>query len=1067
MDLVFMPMVLYRTFKAFQFLAAFVALLLFSTSVFAEDLSSTYQWKPVRIGGGGWVVGMVIHPLDSTVRYARTDVGNAYRWDQTAQQWIPMRVSNPDGSGIQSVSATSAPSGYGVEAIAVDPTNTSVVYIVFPTAQSCDIQCPTGFVEIYKSIDGGQNFTPGNMTASGISGNPNGSHRWAGERLSVDPANPHVLYYGSDSQGLYRSADDGTSWTQIAGASAPPANIEFVNIQFARIPGTVTANGIVVSKVIYAVSINNSDAGGDVYQSSDGGQTWTDISTGVTDAASGQSLVHQALSSSIDISDALYIAENSATNGGLRAYWRFAAGKWLRFSLQVGGINQPVVGVVADPTNPERVYALGSDTSLARSDNAGQTWINLGSPKYANTLGWLPQTLGMQNGEWHSNGGLKIDSSGNLWTPTGQEGPLTIASAAAGAATSANPPKWTIVTSGIEEMVSDDITIPPGSGDTVIAIAMDTTGFVIQNPDNFSAIQIPLQQEIISQGTSVDYVPDVPSFVAVTTSNVYTNGPNYSGYSSDGGKTWQRFASVPKYTCSGSTCDIPAGIVAISVRGTRTQGSDHIVFYPPEGFAPQYSQDGGATWHVTQSFPLNSDSVTISGATFSSFLYPQLSQHLLRADPFTPDKFYLKFTHAPSMLYISTDGGQTWTGQPDAALPDEAWEGQLVVNRFVKNDLWYADGWEGSTAHGVFHSTDGGQTFQQLAGVSHAIVIAIGAPSGQPADAAYAVYFYGQLSSDPLWGVFRSTNGGTSWDRVAYYPTGTYDRTTTMAASQDTFGKIYIGLSGESFVYGQPIVVAPPPLPAAPTALTAIAISSTEIDLSWTAPSGVVSSYNIYRGTSAGAESATPIATGITQPSYADTSVAQGRTYYYRVTALNSAGEGSASNEAGALASAPIITLAAANGSSTSATISTGQSAAFKLVLTSTNYTGTITFTCSGAPAGYTCVVPSPVTLAPATTSTSITITVQPPTSAAVHPFRLLLPTVAALAMVPFVFLRIRRSSPLLVITVAGVLFAITSCGGSSGSSTIVNQPVTSTLTVTASGADVTSATQTLSLTIQ
>ena len=430
----------------------------------ADDLSSTYQWKPVRIGGGGWVVGMVLHPLDSTVRYARTDVGNAYRWDVPTQQWIPMRVSNPDGSGIRSASATGAPSGYGVDAIAVDPTNTSIVYLVFTTAQSCDVQCPTGFVEIYKSIDGGQNFTPGHMTASAINGNANGTHRWAGERLSVDPANPAVLYYGSESQGLYRSTNGGTTWTQLSGTSNPPANIEFISTQLAKTPGTVTANGIVVSKVLYAVSINNSDAGGDVYQSSDGGQTWTDISTGVTDAASGQSLKHQALSSSIDTSDALYVAENSATDGSLRAYWRFAAGNWTRFSLQSNGINsinQSVVSVVADPTNLQRIYALGADTSLARSDYAGQSWINLGPALYANTLGWLPQTVGMAGGQWHSNGGLKIDASGNLWTPTGQEGPLTIAASAASTATSANPPKWSIVTTGIEEMVSDDIVIPP------------------------------------------------------------------------------------------------------------------------------------------------------------------------------------------------------------------------------------------------------------------------------------------------------------------------------------------------------------------------------------------------------------------------------------------------------------------------------------------------------------------------------------------------------------------------------------------------------------------------------
>jgi photosystem II stability/assembly factor-like uncharacterized protein len=786
----------------------------------ADDLTSSYQWKPVRIGGGGWVVGMVLHPLDPTVRYARTDVGNGYRWNNGTQQWIPMRVLNSDGSGIQSSAATFAPSGYGIESIAVDPTNKSNVWIVFPTTTSCDVQCPSNNLEIYKSTDGGQNFTPGNMSTAAIAGNPNNNHRWAGERLAVDPANPAILYFASESQGIFRSTDGGQTWAQLTGTSSLPTNIEFVNIQFAHAPGTVTVNGITASKTLYVVSINNSDSGGDVYQSTDGGQTWTDISTAVTDTTSGQSLTHQALSSSIDANDALYIAENSSTDGYQRAYWRYAipsgtaTATWTRFSLQNGAINQPVVSVAVDPTNAQRIYALGADTSLARSDNAGQSWINLGPALYSNNLGWLPQTIGMANGEWRSNGGLKIDPSGNLWTPTGQEGPLTIAAASASSATASNPPQWTISTSGIEELVAMDVTIPPGSGDTILAIAMDTTGFVISNPDNFSATQIPLQQEIISQGSTVAYAPDAPTYIAVSTGNVATGGRNYSGYSNNGGQTWTRFASLPQYTCDSTLCAIPPGMIAISPRAGRTLGSDHIVLYPASQFAPQYSHDGGATWHVTQSFPLNSDGLTINSANYTSYLYPQINQHMLRADPFVADKFYLKFTHAPAMLYISTDGGVTWQPQPNAALPDQAWQGQLEVNRFVKNDLWYADGWEGSTTHGLFHSIDGGQTFQQITGIAHAITIAIGAPSGNSSDAKYTIYFYGQLSTDSQWGIFRSTNAGTSWDRIAYYPTGTYDHPSAMAASQDTFGKIVLGLSGESFVYGQLTgTTTPPPTP--------------------------------------------------------------------------------------------------------------------------------------------------------------------------------------------------------------------------------------------------------------
>jgi fibronectin type 3 domain-containing protein len=869
------------------------------------DLTASYEWKPVRIGAGGWVVGMTIHPLNSTVRYLRTDVGNAYRWDDAASQWIPMRVRNADGTGIQGADP-SAPGSYGEESIAVDPTNTAVVYMVFPSAHSCDVQCPTGFVEIYKSTDGGMNFTPGGLGAAQVKGNPNGPNRMDGERLVVDPANPQMLYYGSEGQGLYRSMDDGATWTQYAAKTGLPVNVEFIDIQFAGQGGTASVSGKTVTRVVYAVSIrNNGDAGGDVYRSSDGGQTWTDISTGVVDKSSGQKLSGQALSSSMDSADNLYIPENCSTNGYHRAYWKFAAGKWTRVSLESGNviyIGQPLTSVAVDPVNLQRIYAMGVDTGLSRSDDGGVTWKSFGGAQYANTFGWLPQKVGMTGGGWHSNGGLRMDPQGNLWVPTGQEGALTIASSVAAGATAANPPKWTITSTGVEEQVAQDIAIPPGSNDTIVAAAEDTTGFVIPNPDTFSAAQIPLQQEIISQGTSVDYSPDTPSYIAITSSNVYNNGPNYSGYSADGGKTWKPFGAALKVACGSAKCDVQAGTIAVSVRGTRTLGHDHIVILPPNNLAPEYSQDGGATWHVTQSFPLAADGLTLNTANgaYAGLFYAELSQRLLRADPFVADKFYLKLLHAPEMLYISTDGGQTWTGQSNAGLPDYAWHGQLAANSKVKNDLWYADGWEGSTAHGVYHSTNGGATFTRIAGIAHAIAIAIGAGRGNAGDQPYTVYFYGQFATDPAWGIFQSTNGGATWNRIAYYPAGIYDRPDTMAASQDTFGKVYVGFGGNSFVYGQ--LIGGPSPPAAPTGLSAKATSDTQIDLAWTAPAGTLQSYTIFRGTAAGAEASAPLETGVTQTTYADATVSTGKTYFYKVEAVNSALAGAPSNEASAFA---------------------------------------------------------------------------------------------------------------------------------------------------------------------
>src|ERR1017187_8494779 len=49
-----------------------------------------YTWKSVQIVGGGFVDGIVFHPTATGVRYARTDMGGAYRWNEQAKRWDPL-----------------------------------------------------------------------------------------------------------------------------------------------------------------------------------------------------------------------------------------------------------------------------------------------------------------------------------------------------------------------------------------------------------------------------------------------------------------------------------------------------------------------------------------------------------------------------------------------------------------------------------------------------------------------------------------------------------------------------------------------------------------------------------------------------------------------------------------------------------------------------------------------------------------------------------------------------------------------------------------------------------------
>ena len=93
--------------------------------------------------------------------------------------------------------------------------------------------------------------------------------------------------------------------------------------------------------------------------------------------------------------------------------------------------------------------------------------------------------------------------------------------------------------------------------------------------------------------------------------------------------------------------------------------------------------------------------------------------------------------------------------------------------------------------------------------------------------------------------------------------------------------------------------------PGSPTGLAATAVSSSQINLSWAAPSSdggsPITGYMVERSTNGGITWSTIVSsTGSTATTYSDTGLAASTTYTYRVSAINSVGTSSPSNTASA-----------------------------------------------------------------------------------------------------------------------------------------------------------------------
>ncbi|MGO4598630.1 fibronectin type III domain-containing protein [Terrabacter sp. 2RAF25] len=127
-------------------------------------------------------------------------------------------------------------------------------------------------------------------------------------------------------------------------------------------------------------------------------------------------------------------------------------------------------------------------------------------------------------------------------------------------------------------------------------------------------------------------------------------------------------------------------------------------------------------------------------------------------------------------------------------------------------------------------------------------------------------------------------------------------------------------LSGEASATPQAAAT----VPSAPQSLAAVG-SNTTVALTWSRPASdggsAVTGYSVYRGTSAGAEAATPIAANVAGTSFTDTGLVNGTTYFYRVAAVNAVGTSTPSIEASARPQATLPTaptgLVASGGNTT------------------------------------------------------------------------------------------------------------------------------------------------------
>ncbi|WP_157593038.1 carbohydrate-binding protein [Rufibacter tibetensis] len=522
-----------------------------SVSPVQAQKAEAYQWKSVQINGGGFVTGLVYHPTERNLLYARTDVGGAFRWDATNKVWIPLQdhLTRTDENQM------------GVLSVAVDPSNPDKVYL----ATGLYSQSWAGTGAIMASSDRSATWIRTNLSIK-LGGNEDG--RSTGERLQVDPNLGSTLYLGTSTDGLWRSTNSGSTWSKVSSFPVSQTNPGSGGIGFVLFDkrngtaGTATQNLYV--GVLRMGSTN-------LYRSTDGGTTW--------EAVPGQSTTYMPHHAEMAPDGTLYVTyanspgPNGATAGAVRKF-NPTTNVWMDLTLPSG--QGGFAGLSLDAQNPNTVLVSTlnrwwPNDEIYLSTDGGATWkAVLGGATRDHTS--APYAAASSP---HWLGDIEIDpfDANTAWFVTG----YGVYQTTNLRETDQSRISWFFQNKGLEETVPLKL-ISPLTGAPLVSAIGDIDGFRHDNLD-VSPTAGRLNPRY-GTNTWIDYAANQSSFMVRTHNNA---DGKYGAYSTDGGTSWTAFPSAPAGVNGGGT-------IAVSADGAT------LVWAPGGVNSVYYSTNRGTSW---------------------------------------------------------------------------------------------------------------------------------------------------------------------------------------------------------------------------------------------------------------------------------------------------------------------------------------------------------------------------------------------------------------------------------------------------------------------------------------